>query len=102
MGSFAARGRLQRPTTDDGLFVFTRPDGRRVPDNGEQCFRGNNSTDGFEETLREKGLAITAETARCQWHGERMDYSTAIEAMHFLDSKEPRLTWASPARAHPS
>jgi hypothetical protein len=50
----------------------------------------------------EKGLEITAETGRCQWHGERMDYSTAIEAMHFLDRQEPRPTWASPVRAHPS
>jgi hypothetical protein len=28
-------------TTDDGVFVFTRPDGRRVEENGTQCFRGN-------------------------------------------------------------
>jgi hypothetical protein len=103
--------------TDDGLFVFTRPDGSRVPDNGERCFRGNNFDQAkgsappihvSDETLRlcmlngEKGLEITAETGRCQWHGERMDYSTAIEAMHFLDRQEPRPTWASPARAHPS
>jgi hypothetical protein len=38
---------------------------------------------------REKGLAITAETGRCQWHGERMDYSTAIEGMQFLEAKAP-------------
>jgi hypothetical protein len=84
--------------TNDGLFIFTRPDGRRVPENGEICFRGNNSPPapaypGFEETLRiymlnrEKGLAITAETGRCQWLGERMDYSMAIEGMQFLEAK---------------
>ena len=33
------------------------------------------------------GLAVTRETARCQWHGETMDYSMAIESMQFLDSK---------------
>jgi hypothetical protein len=48
---------------------------------------------GFEDSLRDyvqrhhPGLAITAETSRCQWHGESMDYSQAIEAMQFLDSK---------------
>lgn len=96
--------------TDDGLFVFTRPDGQRVRENGEICFSGNNSPPapaypGFEETLRiyvlnrEKSLAITAATARCNWHGERMDYSTAIEAMQFLEAKavgEPT-TRAQPA-----
>jgi hypothetical protein len=64
--------------TDDGVFVFTRPDGRRVPENGAECFRGNISRVereeyvGFEETLclhmlkRETGLAITPETNRCR------------------------------------
>jgi hypothetical protein len=84
--------------TDDGLFVFTRPDGRRVEDNGAQCFRGNISPPsapypGFEETLRlymlnrEARLSITAQTGRCQWRGETMDYSQAIEAMQFLERK---------------
>jgi hypothetical protein len=84
--------------TDHGLFVFTRPDGRRVEESGK-CFRGNISPSrpvpdlGFEETLRlhmlhrEAGLAITAETGRCQWHGESMDYSMAIESMQFLEQK---------------
>jgi hypothetical protein len=82
--------------TDDGVFVFTRPDGRRLEENGARCFRGNISharDTGFEETLRlhmlnrEAGLAINAETSRCQWRGERMDYSMAIEAMQFLERK---------------
>jgi hypothetical protein len=85
--------------TDDGVFVFTRPDGRRVEENGAQCFRGNISRPkpapypGFEETLRlyllnrEAGVAITPETSRCQWLGERMDYSMAIEGMQFLEQK---------------
>jgi hypothetical protein len=85
--------------TDDGLFVFTRPDGRPVEANGAKCFRGNNSRPaaagypGCEETLRlhmlnrAAGLAITPETSRCQWLGERMDYSMAIEGMQFLEQK---------------
>ena len=82
--------------TDDGLFIFTRPDGRRVEENGAKCFRGNiltasSSDGGFENSLRdylmrhEPGLSITAETSRCQWHGETMDYSQAIEAMQVLE-----------------
>ena len=33
------------------------------------------------------GLSITSETSRCQWRGESMDYSQAIEAMHVLEQK---------------
>ncbi len=85
--------------TDDGLFVFTRPDGRRVEPNGRHCFRGNISPlsrpaentfdDGLETYLRkhEPGLSITSETARCQWSGGTMDYSQAIEAMQLLETR---------------
>jgi len=90
--------------TDDGVFVFTRPDGTRVEENGAKCFRGNIlpplsvTQSGFEDSLRdyllkhEPKLSITPETSRCQWHGESMDYSQAIEAMQTLE----RL--ATPAR----
>lgn len=81
--------------TDDGLLVFTRPDGKRVENNGAQCFRGNISPPagdvGFEDSLRdylrkhEPRLSITAATSRCQWRGETMDYSQAIEAMQVLE-----------------
>ena len=85
--------------TDDGLFVFTRPDGRRVESNGSSCFRGNSlppitsNYRGFEDSLRDylskhgQKLSITAETASCKWGGERMDYSMAIESMQFLEQK---------------
>ena len=85
--------------THDGLFIFTRPDGRRVEENGVKCFRGNilppvhSTYRGFEDSLRDymktydPGLSITAETSRCQWRGESMDYSQAIEAMQLLESK---------------
>jgi hypothetical protein len=48
---------------------------------------------GFEESLRgymrthDPALSITAETSRCQWHGESMDYSHAIESMQFLENR---------------
>ena len=87
--------------TDVGVFVFTRPDGRRVAENGSERFRGNIFPQrvvaardfSFEETLRvyrlnrEAGVTVTDQTSRCQWLGEGMDYSTAIEAMQFLEQK---------------
>jgi hypothetical protein len=34
------------------------------------------------------GITITDdETGRCQWRGEDMDYSQAIEAMQFLEHR---------------
>jgi hypothetical protein len=79
--------------THDGLFVFTRPDGRRVAENGAKCFSGNKSARSLQAVPslyllnRDAGLAITRETARCQWHGESMDYSQAIEAMQLLEQR---------------
>ena len=35
----------------------------------------------------EPELSITPETSRCQWRGETMDYSQAIEAMQMLEQK---------------
>jgi hypothetical protein len=107
--------------TDDGVFVFTRPDGARIPECGprpalaamavstaadraarsDECFRGNMAGEDMAErpAMGDAGLAqfeqsmkgsvekfaphvpIDAGTARCKWLGERMDYSTAIEAM---------------------
>ena len=100
-------------TTDDGLFVFTRPDGRRIPDCGrnpctaldQQRFSGSASaterrvpdgtlhTTSFEDALRfhverlNSGVPIDAQTSRCQWLGERMDYDIAIESMQFRDHR---------------
>jgi hypothetical protein len=73
--------------TDDGLFIFTRPDGSRVERNGAQRFSGNvaSSLQSHLCALAPQ-LEITADTARCQWHGETMDYSQAIEAMQVLEN----------------
>jgi hypothetical protein len=73
--------------TDDGLFIFTRPNGRRVEENGAECFRGNSSSLRDYLTKHEPELSITADTSRCQWHGESMNYSQAIEGMQFLERK---------------
>ena len=85
--------------TDDGLFIFTRPNGTRIEENGAKCFRGSISSpltpscSSFEDCLQdylrkhEPGLAITPDTSRCQWLGESMDYSQAVEAMQFLERK---------------
>jgi hypothetical protein len=100
-------------TTDDGLFVFTRPDGRRIPECGRSpCtaseagrFSGSAHApehrvrDGtlqltsFEDALRfhverlNPGMSIDAQASRCKWHGERMDYDMAIEGMQFRDGR---------------
>ena len=77
--------------TDDGVFVFTRPDGKRIPDSGSTMRTGPR----LDETERFRGivarlnpdldLKIDATTSRCKWLGERMDYSAAIEAMQFRE-----------------
>ena len=98
-------------TTDDGVFVFTRPDGRRIPECGRNpCtssdagrFSGSASAaeprvpddtlqiTSFEDALRfqmerlNPGVPIDAYTSRCKWLGERMDYDMAIEGMQFGD-----------------
>ena len=78
---------------DDGVFVFTRPDGRRVEPNGARSFRGNilEPTATLPALNRDVGLAINAQTCRTQWRGERMDYSMAIEAIQFLEQKATTL-----------
>jgi len=69
--------------TDDGLFVFTRPDGRRIPATGSlDC-------DLVQRALfdlnREHGLDIDAQTSRCRWQGETMDYGLATEYLYAAD-----------------
>jgi hypothetical protein len=107
--------------TDDGVFVFTRPDGGRIPDCGvlpketeSRRFRGivgaggvgvhapaldDAALEAFDAAIRyhgdrldpASGSRIDANTARCRWRGERMDYSTAIESMQFREeaAREP-------------
>jgi hypothetical protein len=65
--------------TDDGVFVFTRPDGTRVEENGSiGCGRLRGDVQTLFTENRSRGLRIDAETPRCKWIGERMDYSMAV------------------------
>jgi hypothetical protein len=92
---------------NDGAFRFTRPDGRRVEQNGVKRFSGNVSLPGHPRypggggelrlrTLnREAGLQIDADTSRCRWQGETMNYSLAIEAMHCLEEHARKVAGAA-------
>jgi hypothetical protein len=82
-------GGFELAVSDDGVFVFTRPDGSRIADAGSargKCFRGNNSERALESLNLSAGIAIDARTSRCRWLGERMDYSLAIEGMQWREA----------------
>ena len=81
---------------NDGEIEFTRPNGRVMPSAGkppgafprERHCGGEGSTkpscQGGEALARSnaaRGLDIEAQTARCGWMGERMDYNTAIDGL---------------------
>ena len=81
---------------NNGEIEFTRPNGRVMPlagrplgafPRGRHC-GGEGSTkpscQGGEALARSnaaRGLDIDAQTARCGWMGERMDYNTAIDGL---------------------
>ena len=79
----------------DGEIEFTSPDGRPIPPAGRNGhwrgwrFRGTGAecpqTDPGELPLAvfngQRGVAIDADTARCGWRGERMDYGMAMETL---------------------
>jgi hypothetical protein len=82
--------------TDDGVFVFTRPDGTRIADAGPPvpvdgtCFSGNISPSGVGSPPlfglnRRCGIEIDAHTARSRWQGEPMDYGYASEIIYNAD-----------------
>ena len=71
---------------NEGEIEFTRPDGSVIPPAGlphGKCFRGNiSAASGLQRLAAFNaacGLAIDAQTARCDWNGERMDYDIAID-----------------------
>ena len=73
---------------NEGEIEFLHPDGRVIPPAGkaqEDCFRGNNPAVSEAQRLAafnaERGLKIDAQTARCRWRGERMDYNIAIDGL---------------------
>ena len=71
--------------TDDGVFIFTRPDGSRIYDVGPETA---GAVLPLFEAHRQSGLHIDAETARCRWQGETMDYYMAAEAIWRADHPE--------------
>jgi hypothetical protein len=85
--------------TDDGVFVFTRPDCSRIADAGtalDKRFRGNNSERALESLNLSAGLTIDARTSRCRWLGERMDYSLVIEGLRWREANAAARCVASP------
>jgi hypothetical protein len=75
-------GGYQLRCTDDGALVFTRPDGKRIPDVPRPLVLNGDPIERFEAEHRR--LRITADTHRCRWDGRRPDYGIAIEV---LDAK---------------
>jgi hypothetical protein len=93
--------------TDDGLFVFSKPDGTRLADAGrldrhlellhqhaEKSCSGNISA-GEPATLplaalnREQGLEVDRHTAESRWIGDPMDYGWATAILCQDDNFEP-------------
>jgi hypothetical protein len=89
-GGFAVR------RTDDGLFVFRRPDGTRIAGAAELKAqtrpRGDASDSGrgqltpysppsLEQLNVAAGLRIDEKTCRTLWGGERLDYDHALAAL---------------------
>jgi len=85
-------GRFGVTATDDGMFVFTRPDGSRIPDCGP--VQTKTESGRFRGIVDADASLIDAQTARCKWLGEPMDYSTAIESMQFREEAAKATTVA--------
>ena len=85
-------GRFGVTATDDGMFVFTRPDGSRIPDGGP--VQTKTESGRFRGIVDADASLIDAQTARCKWLGEPMDYSTAIESMQFREEAAKATTVA--------
>ena len=81
---------------NDGEIEFTRPNGPVMPPAGrplgafprERHCGGEGSTkplcqggEALAKSNAARGLDIDAQTARCGWMGERMDYNTAIDGL---------------------
>ena len=81
---------------NDGEIEFMRPNGQAMPPAGkplgafprERHYAGEGSTkpscqggEALAASHAARGLGIDAQTARCGWMGERMDYNTAIDGL---------------------
>ena len=63
---------------DDGVLVFSAPDGSRIPPRAPL-------RDRFRGIIFDALPAVDTETNRSQWRGETLDYSLAIEGMMFRE-----------------
>jgi len=71
--------------TDDGVFVFTRPNGTRIGNVGAVK---HGAVLPLVAISRARDVAIDVDTARCGWRGETMDYGIAAEAIYYADHPE--------------
>jgi hypothetical protein len=69
-------------TTDDGVLVFSRPGGERIPDVPRPVVLPCNPVTALVNEQQE--LRVSAETHRCLWDGARPDYSAAIKGLDAL------------------
>ncbi len=83
-GGFAVRA------TDDGAFIFSRPDGRHLPASGGAPAHA--TYPALTARNRRAGLQIDATTIRCRWGGENMDYHHAICALIGMRDRAARAT----------
>jgi hypothetical protein len=82
--------------TDDGLFVFTRPNGTRVEPNGARRFSGNVANLPTHLRALETELAITADAAKCEWRrdhglqpGDRSDAVLRAQGQPYIHRALP-------------
>jgi hypothetical protein len=70
--------------TDDGVFVFRRPDGSRVEAAGRSRGNASGSIQGLKALNEQRGLAIDSNTCASRWGGETLDYDIAISGLCWL------------------
>jgi len=62
-----------------GVFVFSLPNGKAIPNTADGRSRGN--VYEIRKANRQNGLEITSKTAVPRWNGEKMDGSLAVLAL---------------------
>jgi hypothetical protein len=67
--------------TDDGVFVFKRPDGSRIEAAGRSRGNASGSIQGLKACNAQRGLSIDPNTAASRWGGEMLDYDIAIRGL---------------------
>jgi hypothetical protein len=83
-------------TPAPGVFVFTRPDGRPIP---EVRTLAPLTGPGLQERHRDEGLTIDARTCRSLGEGESFDLGMTIDAILYPELRRRGRTWGVAARA---